>query len=398
MTSTLVPIISADDHVQEPPNVWVDRMPQKFLDLAPRVERLPMGTQADDSAGRKYDIPGTEGPLVDYWFFDDMYWGLSRTWGAAGATGQEIWDDAQLTYDEIRPGCYQVKERLEDMDINGVEASVCFPNYSRFAGQRFSEVKDRDLGFACIQAYNDWMIEEWAGPSGGRLIPIGLIPLWDAELAAAEVRRNAARGFPAVCFSELPQVLGFPSINRGFWDPLFRACEETETVLSMHIGSSTKMFSTGPDTPKQAGGGTGFVNSAGSLSEYLCSGVFDRFPGLKIFYAESQVGWIPFVLDRLDDTWEVRYKYSDDATSKPPSEIYKDHVFSCMFKDKVGVRVLDLIGEDQIMFESDYPHSDGTWPHSRDRANLLVGGLTAEQQYKVLRGTAIKLFKLPLDK
>ena len=115
------------------------------------------------------------------------------------------------------------------MDINWVEASLSFPTFPRFCGQTFLEAKDRELAEACVYAYNDWMVEEWCGDSGGRLIPLTLIPLWDADLAAAEVRRNAARGVRAVCFSEIPPHLGLPSIHTGYWDPFFVACEETQT-------------------------------------------------------------------------------------------------------------------------------------------------------------------------
>ena len=119
----------------------------------------------------------------------------------------------------MRPGSFRADDRLSDMDINGVEASQCFPNmFVRFCGQRFLSGKDPDLALLCVRAYNDWMVEEWAGPSGGRLVPLCIVPLWDAELAAEEVERNAARGVRAVCFSELPGNLGLPSIHSGYWD------------------------------------------------------------------------------------------------------------------------------------------------------------------------------------
>ena len=132
-----------------------------------------------------------------------------------------------ITYDEMRPGCYEPKARVADNDANWVEASLCFPTFPRFCGQTFLEAKDKELAEACVVAYNDFMVEEWCGDSGGKLIPLCIIPLWDAELAAAEVRRNAARGVRAVCFSEIPPHLGLPSIHSGYWDPFFAACEET---------------------------------------------------------------------------------------------------------------------------------------------------------------------------
>ena len=133
--------------------------------------------------------------------------------------------------------------------MNRVEASLSFPTFPRFCGQTFLEAKDRELAEACVYAYNDWMVEEWCGDSGGRLVPLIIIPLWDAELAAAEVRRNAARGVRAVCFSEIPPHLGLPSIHSGYWDPFFVACQETQTVVCMHIGSSSKMPATSADAP-----------------------------------------------------------------------------------------------------------------------------------------------------
>ena len=156
--------------------------------------------------------------------------------------------------------------------------SLCFPTFPRFCGQTFTEAKDRELGEACVYAYNDWMVEEWCGDSGGRLVPLSIIPLWDAELAAAEVRRNAARGCHAVCFSEIPTHLGLPSIHSGYWDPFFQACADTQTVVCMHIGSSSQMPATSPDAPAAVAATLSFNNSMASLTDFLFSGVLVRFP------------------------------------------------------------------------------------------------------------------------
>jgi predicted TIM-barrel fold metal-dependent hydrolase len=350
-----------------------------------------------DELGRTFDVPGESGPPADYWSFEGTYFAMTRMYASAGYAREEL-DDVHFTYDEIRPGCYDRAARLEDMDLNGIEASLCFPNYGRFAGQRFSEAEDHELGLACIRAYNDWMVEEWCGPSGGRLIPLCIVPLWDAEMAAAEVTRNAARGVRAVCFSELPQYLGLPSVPSGQWDPFLATCDETKTVVCMHIGSGTRTFSSGPDMPSPARLTMQFVNSAASMGEYLASGILGRFPNLKLYYAESQVGWIPYILDRLDDAWETYpFRHADRDPREIPSSFYWNRVYSCMFKDRVGTRLLDLIGEDQVMFESDYPHGDGTWPHTPERARTVLCDLPQEVQYKILRGNAIRLLGLNLD-
>src|SRR5690606_33157948 len=136
---------------------------------------------------------------------------------------------------------YDQKARLEDIDVNWVEASLSFPTFPRFCGQTFLEASDRELASLCVTAYNDWMVEEWSANTGGRLIPLTIVPLWDPVAAAAEVRRNAERGVRALAFSEIPYHLGLPSIHdKEHWEPLWQACEETSTVVCMHIGSSSK--------------------------------------------------------------------------------------------------------------------------------------------------------------
>ena len=168
-----------------------------------------------------------------------------------------------------------------------MEASLPFPTFPRFCGQTFLEGNDMELGLACVQAYNDWMVEEWCAPSGGALLPLCIIPMWDAELAAAEVLRNAARGVRAVCFSEIPTHLGLPSIHTGFWDPFFAACNDTGTTMCMHIGSSSKMPSTSTDAPPAVGSTLTYMNAAMSLTDWLMSGVFERFPRLRFGFMES---------------------------------------------------------------------------------------------------------------
>jgi predicted TIM-barrel fold metal-dependent hydrolase len=392
---TLPKIISADDHALEPPDLWTSRMPRKLLDAAPRVERLPAGTKKVDSMGRISAIPGTEGPPADYWFFDDQYWCLTRQWAAAGFDRDDM-DDTPVTYDDIRPGCFRQSDRLADMDINGIDASLCFPNYSRFAGQRFLDMQDREVALACVQAYNDWMVEEWCGTSEGRLIPLCIVPLWDARLAAAEVYRNAERGVRAACFTEMPENLGLPATRSGEWDPFYQACNETSSVITMHIGSGTVGFQT-PGMSPTATLALQFVTCAGSMADYLTGGVLARFPNIKLYYAECQVGWIPYLLDRLDDCWMTYpFRRQGRPADELPSTFYRGRVYSCMFKDQVGTRLLDLIGEDQVMFECDYPHGDGTWPETPKRAEALVGGLAPEVQRKILRTNAIELFGLSL--
>jgi predicted TIM-barrel fold metal-dependent hydrolase len=283
------------------------------------------------------------------------------------------------------------------MDRNWTEASLCFPNFPRFCGQTFLEAKDRDLALLCVRAYNDWMVEEWCAGSGGRLIPLCIVPLWDAALAADEIRRNAARGVHAVAFSEIPPYLGLPSIHSGYWDPFFAACAETATVLCLHIGSGTKMPSTSSDAPLGVNVTIGFGNCMNSLADFLFSGKLAEFPGLKLSYAEGQIGWIPYLLERADDVWHQHRAWIGGprtASSEPPSTYYYRQVFGCFFRDRHGLASLDSCGVDNVMFEVDYPHSDSTWPDTKAVAQEIMAGLPDATVTKLVRSNAIELFGL----
>ena len=222
-------IVSLDDHVVEPPDVWTKRLPAKYRDVGPHIVMAPPGTPVLDG-GTYREAPGTEGDPVAWWFYEDQQYSVKRLIAAAGYPADEIGFDG-ITFDQMRPGCWQPQARLDDMTMNHVEASLAFPNYPRFCGQIFLKAKDKELARLCVEAYNDWQVDEWCAGSDGRLIPLCLVPLWDVELAAAEVRRNAARGVQAVAFSELPPWLGLDSIHSGYWDPFFAACAETGTVV-----------------------------------------------------------------------------------------------------------------------------------------------------------------------
>jgi predicted TIM-barrel fold metal-dependent hydrolase len=392
-------IISVDDHVVEPPTVWTDRLPAKYLDVGPRVVQAPV--KDISFVGGKFMAvpgePGQPGTQVDWWFYEDLRRPLLTVDAAVGHDRDEI-SMRGVTYDWMRPGSWQVKPRLEDMDTNWIEASLCFPTFPRFCGQTFKEATDKDLALLCVKAYNDWMVDEWCGESGGRLIPLTLVPLWDAELAAAEVRRNAERGVHAVCFSEIPPFLGLPSMHDKdhYWDPFLAACEETNTVVSMHIGSSSKMPSTSADAPPAVGSTLTFANACYSLVDWLMCGAFNRFPELKIAYSEGQIGWIPYVLERADVVWEENRAWGGVAENvlRPPSELFREHVYGCFFDDAHGLRSLDAIGVDNVTYESDYPHSDSTWPRTRQIAEEQMKDLDQKSVDKIVRGNAIRMLSL----
>ena len=389
-------LISVDDHCIEHAMVWQDRLPEKYRETGPRVIRQK-GTMnfVGGVFAFEADDDGEEG---DWWLYDDLQLPLTRLEAAVGFDRDDV-KVVGITYDEMRPGCWDRDARLADMDANGVEASLCFPSsFPRFCGQRFMEAKDAVLADLCVKAYNDWMVEEWCGGSGGRLLPLIIVQLWDPQLAAAEVYRNAERGVRAACFSEIPAFLGLPSIHTDHWEPFFRACNETKTSVQMHIGSSSKMPSTSADAPAAIGSTMTFTNAMMSMTDWLFSGWLPTFPDLKLSYSEGQIGWIPYILERADKVWEHNRGWGgiSDKITEPPSTYYYRQIYGCFFDDEYGLDNLEKVGVNNICFEVDYPHSDSTWPYSVETGKKLMGHLPDEVIRKLVRGNAIEMLGLDL--
>ena len=387
-------IISVDDHVMEPRELWQRELPASVRDRGPKVSREKVRLEFK---GGHYGFHRNDpdGHWCDVWLFDDLAVPTGLLHGPAGIPREEQRNVA-ATYEDLRPGTWDKTERLADMDVNHVEAALNFPNiFPRFAGQGFAERDDKELALQCLRIYNDWMIDEWCGgDAAGRLIPLTVVPLWDPELAAAEVRRCADKGSYAIAFTENPSKLGMGSMYSGEWDVLWDVCQETRTTVSMHIGSSSSMPTTSPDAPLAVSMSLYAQNAQGSLCDWVFSGTLGRFPELTIAYAESQVGWMPFQFERMDSVW--REGRGDYESPVAPSSQAKGRVYGCIFDDLHGLKCRDEVGVDQILFETDYPHSDGTFPHSRKVARELfaAAGMNAEECYKVLRGNAIRAYGL----
>jgi len=384
-------IVSVDDHLLEPPDLWQSRLPKRDRELGPRVvrERATLGFDVKPIRG--------EGPWCDWWVYGDTWVPTFRLSAAAGFTTND-YELVPITYDEMRPGCFQLTPRLHDMDLNGVEVSMCFPTFPRFCGQTFLEAPDKDLALRCVRAYNDWMVDDWCAPSGRRLVPLCLVPLWDPELAAAEVRRNAARGVRAVSFSENPAALGLPSLfdRHGHWDAFLGACEHTGTVVCLHIGSSSRRHTTAPDAPPAVFSTIEFTAPVGALADWLLSGVFVRFPDIVMCLAEGQIGWIPYLLERADKVWTVHHKWGGVAETvpDPPSSYFRGRVYGCVYDDDLPRHLIEAVGIESITFEVDYPHSQTTWPHTKEVAARLLRDLSSDEAEMILRSNARRMLKL----
>ena len=388
-------MISVDDHVMEPRDLWQRELPASLRERGPKTVREKVKLKfVGGHYGFERNAP--DGDLCDVWLFDDLVVPTGFLHAPAGVPRDQQ-KNVAATYDDFRPGTWDQKSRLEDMTANHVDAAINYPNiFPRFAGQGFLERADKNLALLCLQIYNDWMIDEWsAGEGYGRLIPLTLVPLWDPELAAAEVRRCADKGSYAIAFSENPAKLGVPSMYTGKWDVLWYVCQETDTTVSMHIGSSSSMPTTSEDAPLATSMSMYAQNAQGSLCDWVYSGSLERFPRLKIAYAESQVGWMPFQLERMDAVWQDG-RGDIEHVKVRPSEQVRGRVYGCVFDDLHGLKSRDEVGTDHILFETDYPHSDGTFPHSRKVAHELfvAAGMNAQECYQVLRGNAISAYGL----
>ena len=387
-------IISVDDHILEPRDLWQRALPASQRDRGPRcVREKTKSTFRGGVLTMERDAP--DGEWTDVWLFDDLVLGTNRL-HAAGGKPVEWQQNRPAIYEDFLPGAYDQAARLADMDRNHQEVGISYPNtFPRFAGQGFAERKDKSLALTCLEIYNDWMIDEWCGGAGrGRLVPLTLIPLWDPAAAAAEVRRCAAKGSYAIAFSENPAKLGFASLYTGDWDVLWRACEETDTTISMHIGSSSQMPTTCPEAPLAVSMSLNAHNAQGSVCDWVYSRTLERFPKLKLAYAESQVGWMPFQYERMDGVWHESVGEVD--LPQPPSIYLRGRVFGCIFDDLHGLRSREEVGMEHILFECDFPHPNGSFPDSRRRAWELSSkaGLDAHEVYQLVRGNAIAVYGL----
>ncbi|MGV0601569.1 amidohydrolase family protein, partial [Mycolicibacterium pulveris] len=347
-------IISVDDHVIEHPRVWQDRLPEALRTEGPQIIETAEGHHVWQYEGQLY-------PQI----------GLNAVAGKPPAEyGME-----PVRYDQMIPGCYDPVERIRDMDIDGVEAALAFPSFPGFGGGVFQRAKDKELALACVRAWNDFQVDEWCATAPDRLIPLGILPTWDVELAAREVERLAQIGTKAVSFPDSPVPLGLPSFHDPtHWEKLWDALETADMPVCLHFGSGSYVpgfsFATGSidlNAPFAVAIATFSTNLMWSTADLVFSGVLQRHPNLKFMLSEGGIGWIPYLLERLDYTWERHRWYQNISREDRPSDLFRKHFWGCFIDDEHGVNSRDAIGIENILVEVDYPHSDSNWPNSRKR-------------------------------
>lgn len=385
----MYPLFSANAHVIEPARLFEGRVSGKFADAAPKLLSLENGGQ--------------------FWMFDGQMGFLHRTCLMAGMKDTSCWQDVAnfntiASLDQLRPGCTDARERVRDMDEDGIAVTACTssPASMGFGGEMFSHAKDPELGLACMRAWNDWYHEEWVGAAPDRFVPVGCTWYRDAELAAQEVRRNAARGFKAVALRN-PTDLGEPWLGSGKWDPLLAACEETGTVI-VHHTEGLSWF------PNRSNPGNHYpyglnltLYQAGTmdfLAACMWGGITVRFPKLKVLIAESGGSWLPHFLRRLD--WTRRHSdftragWPDDSLT-PLDMLKRNFAFSTQEFDVAEQMDRDY-GLSNWLVEEDYPHIESYFPNTGKHINAELAKLPQPLAENMAWKNASALFDFPMPK
>jgi predicted TIM-barrel fold metal-dependent hydrolase len=365
-------LVSVDDHLVEPATLFDAHIPERYRDRAPRIVHTEIGD--------------------DVWVFDDQevpYLGLN----AVAGRPREEYGIEPMSYEEMRPGCWDVDERIKDMNAGGVLASLNFPSFPGFAGRMFAAASDKDLALAVVRAYNDWHIDEWCSAYPGRFIPMALPILWDPELAAAEVRRTATKGCHSVTFTENPALLGYPSLHSDAWDPFWSAASDTDTVVSIHLGSGGKLVQTSDDAPVDVMMTLQPMVVCQCAADIIWSPILPKFPNIKFALSEGGIGWIPYFLERLDRTYDLHHLWTgQDFGSKLPSEVFRDHFLTCFIDDPVGVEMRRRIGIENICWELDYPHADSAWPNAPEEVAAVLADASRDEVDKITHENAMRWY------
>ncbi len=365
-------IVSVDDHVIEPPDMFKRHLPPDLLALGPRNEEFPDGSHR--------------------WIYEDRVVGQIGLNAVVGRLPEEYGCEPNA-YTQMRKGTYDIKARIDDMNVNGILGSICFGSFVYFDGGFFLGAKDKTLTNRVVQAYNDWHIDEWCGGAPGRFIPLAIVPLWDVDLVVAEVKRVAAKGCHTISFPDNPAAKGLPSIHSPYWAPLWKACAEHRIVISTHIGTGSEPPFASAESPIAAWITSMPMAISNSAADWIYLSALQEYPELKISLAEGGVGWIPYLLERADFTHKHHGAWTNSQLGgKLPSEVFREHFITCFIDDKFGLANRDWIGIDRICYECDYPHSDCVWPNSPEILFESLPGLSDDEINKITHLNAMREF------
>ena len=374
-------VIDADAHVTEPADVWSERLPAKYRDAAPRLVR-------DEKSG---------------W---DVWQVAGGTIASVGHTATAGWPkkfpSAPRNMDEVPLAAHDAVARLQYLDEVGIWAQVMYPNVGGFGNQAFLKMEDPQLQIECVRAYNDWMTD-WCSADPRRLLSVTATPFWDVDASVAEVERCAAKGHRGVLFTGEPQRFDLPYLGDAHWDPLWAAAQDANLPISFHIGggdiasgfSQGRIRAHGPGAAYVSTSVSLFLTNGAQIADLLTSGVLSRFPDLKFVSVESGIGFLPFILEAAD----YAYGESSMATDRPgepkPSELFLRQVYGCYFFEELGLgRVVEAIGADNVLFETDYPHPICLFGNVRDKIDASLADQPEDVRRKVLWDNAATLYRV----
>ncbi|HEY6319649.1 MAG TPA: amidohydrolase family protein [Acidimicrobiia bacterium] len=388
LVTTSYHLISADGHTIEPPGMWETYLPSKFHDRMPRLVKDPKGGDAWEL------IPGAPAMPI----------GLVTSAGPWGKRYEELeWYGS--TYDNIRHGAFEGKARLEDQDLDGVDAEVLFPS-QRTMGT-FMAQPDDDYHLAGVEAYNTWMHDDFMAVDPARLIGLYQMPAIDIGTSVNRLREAKRLGYRGVILSAYPS--GDPSLSDAD-DPFWAAAEEEEIPVHVHVGLNQAGGRQRGDAragrvqvevprfltklPDLQGMGGAVGGASAFMSEFIYSGMFDRFPSLQLVAAETGAGWIPHFLEHMDDHWWRNRTWTDSQLELLPSEYFHRNWEVTFIREPFAVAVRHWIGIDSMMWSTDYPHHRHDWPYSRRVIEESFGGVPEHEKQLMICDNARDLYRL----
>ncbi len=365
-------LISADDHLIEPADMYQRHLSGDDLKTAPTMKQF-------DNGGAYWEYQGFKLPVT----------GLNAVKGRV----PEEWGMEATCLEHMREAHYNPRKRLDDMNANGIAAALNFATAVIMDGSIFHRAPDKDMALTHMRAYNDWHVDEWCGTDPGRFIPCGLLPTWDMGATVAEIERLAAKGCHVVSVNENPTKLGLPSIHNSYWEPFWKALVENNVSVTLHIGAGNPTPHASMETPIEAWISTMQMSVCVGIADWLNTEAMIKYPQLKVIIAEGGAGWVPFLLERADFLHKHHKAWThSDFGGKLPSELFREHFMVCFIDDAYGVRNIDSVGEDNMAYENDYPHSDSTWPEAPEYLWRLVKDLSDERIDKVTHRNAMRFF------
>jgi uncharacterized protein len=381
-----IKVIDADTHLTERHDLWTSRAPSRFKDRVPRV------TQVDGSAT---------------WVVDGAVLGRAGAGGVVdrdGVKGRSFEGLYEWEIEQVHRAAYDPEARLQLLDETGIWAQIIFPGVVGLGGQSLAEaVQDGALRTLCVEIFNDANAELQA-ESGNRLLPMAILPAWDVDACVREAQRAHDLGLRGVNLTSDPQDVGGPDLANRAWDPLWEACAALALPVHFHIGASlTTMnyFGTYPwpshdeDTKLAIGGTLLFIGNGRVVVNIICSGMLERFPELKIVSVESGTGWIPFILEALDYEMAENAPQLRARLSLSPSEYFRRQIYATTWFERTNLaQLVATVGEDNIMFETDFPHPTCLYPDPLKTAADNMRELSPEVRRKILGENGAKLYNL----